>query len=38
VPVLLAAAVRPGECELRITAHQGHQSVVDSVRYTVASH
>lgn len=38
VPVLVTAAVRPGECELRVTAHQGHHSVIDSVHYRVASH
>ena len=34
IPMTIAAATRPGDCELRITASQGSDSVTGSVRYT----
>ena len=35
IPVLVEAAARPGDCELRITAVQGNDSATASVRYSV---
>ena len=35
-PVLVEAALRAGNCDLRVTATQGANSVTESVRYTVA--
>ncbi len=35
IPVVVGAAMRPGDCELRITAIQGADSATESVRYTV---
>jgi VWFA-related protein len=37
VPMVVGAAVKPGECELKITAMQGNASTTQSVRYTVAN-
>jgi len=37
VPVVMPAMVKPGECELRITAIQGFASATQSVRYTVSA-
>ena len=37
IPVLVNAATRPGNCEVRITALQGLQSITRSVKYTVAA-
>jgi VWFA-related protein len=37
VPMVVGAAVKPGECELKITALQGNASATQSVRYTVAN-
>jgi hypothetical protein len=37
IPMMVGAATRPGDCELRITASQGSDSVTQSVRYTVAA-
>jgi VWFA-related protein len=36
IPMLVGAALKPGECELRITAMQGSDSDAGSVKYTVA--
>jgi len=36
VPMVVSAALKPGECELRITAIQGNASSTQSVKYTVA--
>ena len=36
IPVVMPAMVKPGECELRITAIQGFASATQSVRYTVS--
>jgi hypothetical protein len=35
IPMMVSAAVRPGDCELRITAQQGSNSAMNSVLYTV---
>jgi VWFA-related protein len=35
IPMVVAAATRPGECELRVTALQGSDSATESVRYRV---
>jgi hypothetical protein len=35
IPVFVEADVRPGDCELRITAIQGKDSATESIRYTV---
>ena len=37
IPMIVGAALRPGNCELRITALQGSESATGSVKYTVAS-
>ena len=37
IPVLVNAATRPGDCELRITAIQGFQKSTRSLKYTVAA-
>jgi VWFA-related protein len=37
VPMVVGAAVKPGECELKITALQGNASATHSVKYTVAA-
>jgi VWFA-related protein len=37
IPVVMPAMVKPGECELRITAIQGFASATQSVRYTVSA-
>lgn len=37
IPMLVGAVIRPGDCELRITAFQGAESVTQSVKYTVAA-
>ena len=36
IPMVVGAAVKPGECELKITAMQGNASATQSVKYTVA--
>jgi VWFA-related protein len=36
VPMVVGAAVKTGECELKITAMQGNASTTQSVKYTVA--
>jgi hypothetical protein len=35
IPMIVGAATRPGNCELRITALQGSESATGSVSYTV---
>ncbi len=35
--MIVGAALRPGNCELRITALQGSESATGSVKYTVAA-
>jgi hypothetical protein len=35
IPVVVEAALRPGDCELRITAMQGADAATESVRYSV---
>ncbi len=37
IPMTIAAAAQPGDCELRITAAQGSDSVTRSVTYSVAA-
>jgi VWFA-related protein len=37
VPMVVGAAVKPGQCELKITAMQGNASATHSVKYTVAN-
>jgi len=37
IPMIVGAAMRPGNCELRITALQGSASATESVNYTVAA-
>jgi len=37
IPVLVNAATRPGNCEIKITALQGFESTTRSVTYTVAA-
>lgn len=37
IPMSIAAAAKPGQCELRITAIQGHSSTVQSLKYTIAA-
>jgi len=37
VPMMVGAAIKPGECELKITAMQGNASATQSVRYSVAN-
>jgi hypothetical protein len=36
IPMAVSAALKPGECEFRITAVQGNASSTQSVKYTVA--
>jgi len=36
IPMFVAAATRPGACELRITAVQGNQSTTENFNYTVS--
>jgi VWFA-related protein len=36
IPMVVSAAVKPGDCELKITAIQGNASAAQSVKYTVA--
>ncbi|MGA2183024.1 MAG: VWA domain-containing protein [Bryobacteraceae bacterium] len=36
IPMVVGAAVKPGACELKITAMQGNASATQSVKYTVA--
>jgi VWFA-related protein len=37
IPVVLGTMVRPGECELKITALQGYAMTTESVKYTVSA-
>jgi hypothetical protein len=37
IPMIVGAALRPGNCQLRITALQGVESATGSVNYTVAA-
>jgi len=37
IPMFVAAAMRPGDCELKVTAIQGGESPAETVRYTVAA-
>jgi len=37
VPMVVGTAIRPGDCELKITASQGSAATTHSVRYTVAN-
>jgi VWFA-related protein len=37
IPMIVGAAMRPGNCELRITALQGSESATERVTYTVAA-
>lgn len=37
VPMMVAAATRPGNCELKVTALQGTQSAIESVNYAIAA-
>jgi len=37
IPMFVAAATRPGNCELQITALQGNQSATEHIRYAVAA-
>jgi hypothetical protein len=34
---LVAAATRPGNCELQITALQGNESATEHIQYAVAA-
>ncbi|HTP86490.1 MAG TPA: VWA domain-containing protein [Bryobacteraceae bacterium] len=36
IPMIVGAALKPGDCELKITAVQGNESATQSVKYTVA--
>jgi len=36
IPMVVSAAVKPGNCELKITATQGNASTTQSVKYTVS--
>ncbi|MGA3024667.1 MAG: VWA domain-containing protein [Bryobacteraceae bacterium] len=36
IPMVVSAAVKPGDCEFKITAVQGNESATQSVKYTVA--
>jgi hypothetical protein len=36
IPMMVGAAIVPGDCELRITATQGAGSATESIRYSVA--
>ena len=35
IPMFVAAATRPGNCELRITALQGNESATEHLQYAV---
>jgi hypothetical protein len=37
IPVLVNAATKPGNCEIKITALQGFQSTTRTIKYTVAA-
>jgi hypothetical protein len=37
VPMVVGAVIKPGECELKITAMQGNATTTHSVKYTVAN-
>jgi VWFA-related protein len=37
IPMVVGAAVRPGNCQLRMTAVQGSQSATQSVNYVIAA-
>jgi VWFA-related protein len=37
IPMFVAAATRPGSCELRITALQGNESATEQIQYAVAA-
>jgi hypothetical protein len=37
IPMFVAAATRPGDCELQITAQQGSQSATSRLQYAVAA-
>jgi VWFA-related protein len=37
IPVVIQAATRPGDCELRITATQGNTATLRTVSYTIAA-
>jgi len=37
IPMFVAAATRPGNCELQITAVQGNESATEHLRYAVAA-
>jgi hypothetical protein len=36
IPMFVAAATRPGNCELQITALQGNESAIEHLQYAVA--
>jgi hypothetical protein len=37
IPMFVAAATRPGNCELQITALQGNESATEHIKYAVAA-
>lgn len=37
IPMVVSAAMRPGNCQLRMTAMQGSQSATESVNYAIAA-
>jgi hypothetical protein len=37
IPMVVGAAVRPGNCQLRMTAVQGNRSATQSVNYVIAA-
>ncbi len=37
IPMVIQAATRPGDCELRITAMQGNTATLRSISYTIAA-
>jgi hypothetical protein len=37
IPVLIQAAKRPGDCELRVTATQGNTGTLRTVSYTIGA-
>jgi hypothetical protein len=37
IPMFIAVATRPGECELKVTVRQGPESASESIRYEVAT-
>ena len=37
IPMVIQAATRPGDCELRITAMQGNTATQRSISYTIAA-